>query len=153
MKRIFITALAAAAVLCLCACGAADEPERVPLTPVEVHQTAEPASGSEADTPPQEAPASETDIAEPPAAEAPVEEEEEDASAREKQARFEQAEALIGHPAQELFDILGEPESSQYASSCEVDGGEEGMQFYDGFYVWTLRTAEEETVRAVYLDE
>jgi len=151
MKRLLITALAAAAVLCLCACGAADEPERVPVTPVQPHEAAEPASGSEA-APPAEAPASGTDIAEPPAAEEPAAEEE-DASAREMQARFEQAEALIGHPAQELFDILGEPESSQYASSCEVDGGEDGMLFYDGFYVWTLRTAEEETVRAVYLDE
>ena len=53
----------------------------------------------------------------------------------------------------ELFAAIGEPESSQYASSCEVDGGEDGMQFYDGFYVWTLRTDEEELVRAVYLDE
>ena len=118
---------------CLCACGSAEEPSTssVPLAPITTEEVA--ASESDALQAVREAPASESDAA--------------------SDALYEQAQEYIGRPAEELFAAIGEPESSQYASSCEVDGGEDGMQFYDGFYVWTLRTDEEELVRAVYLDD
>ena len=66
---------------------------------------------------------------------------------------YDAALAYVGASVEELYDAIGEPESSQYASSCEQDNADDGMLFYDGFYVWTLRTADGETVRAVYLDE
>lgn len=144
MKR-WLTAVPAL-LMCvfLCACGSTAEPETelVPLSPVAESVTA---SESDAADAAHEAPASDTDAAAP--------EPEADAAESAPDPRYEQAQEYIGHTAEELFAAIGEPDSSQYASSCEVDGGEDGMQFYDGFYVWTLRTADEELVRAVYLDD
>jgi hypothetical protein len=62
------------------------------------------------------------------------------------------AQECIGCTADQLYAAIGEPtDGSQYAASCAQDDAEDGMLFYDGFYVWTLRTAEEEIVQAVYL--
>ena len=66
---------------------------------------------------------------------------------------YEDAEQCIGQPLEALYEAVGEPESYQYASSCEEENAEDGMLFYDGFYVWTLKTESEEIVRAVYLDD
>lgn len=142
MKRTIAAALALLLCACLCACGSAaqEDTELVPISPVLDPVVA--ASESDAAAAVHEEPASPADTATPPP-------EPED----EANALYEQAQEYIGRPAAELFEAIGEPESSQYASSCEVDGGEDGMQFYEGFYVWTLRTEDEELVRAVYIDD
>lgn len=57
----------------------------------------------------------------------------------------------IGLTVEELYDAIGEPGNIQYGASCEEEGAEDGMLFYDGFYVWTVKTEEQETVREVYV--
>ena len=66
---------------------------------------------------------------------------------------FAQAQELVGEPVNALYEAIGEPTDSQYAVSCLEDGAEDGMLYYDGFYVWTLRTEQDEIVHAVYLEE
>ena len=150
MKKRIITFLAAAMCLCLCACGEAAEPE--PADDVDL-QTMEPvidenaASESDAQALFREAPASDSDTVPP----------EEEATPSDMEAsvdeRLELAKSYIGLSAEELIAALGEPEDAQYASSCEAENAEDGMLFYDGFYIWTLKTDESELVRDVYPDE
>ena len=146
MKRIIAAALAAGMLLCLCACSRAeDEEPELNMEPLSPVFTPVPASVTDAESLPHEEPASAADIQTP---EPEPEAEPEDDLAE----RFEAAQAFIGYTAEELIAALGEPESSQYAASCEVDG-EDGMLFYNGFYVWTVRTEDEEIVRDVYPDD
>ena len=56
------------------------------------------------------------------------------------------AESCIGKDISELFALIGEPESADYAPSCLVEGGEDGMLYYDGFVVYTVRKGDVETV-------
>ncbi len=48
----------------------------------------------------------------------------------------------------ELYKLIGQPDSSDYAPSClNPDGGaEDGELYYDGFTVYTYKTADGETV-------
>ena len=48
----------------------------------------------------------------------------------------------------ELYDLIGQPESSDYAPSClNPDGGaEDGELYYEGFTVYTYKTADGETI-------
>ena len=62
---------------------------------------------------------------------------------------FELAESCIGKSVDELIALIGEPESSDYAPSCLIEGAEDGNWYYDGFTVYTLRTADGETVEYV----
>lgn len=62
---------------------------------------------------------------------------------------FALAESCIGKSVDELIALIGEPESSDYAPSCLVEGAEDGNWYYDGFTVYTLRTADGETVEYV----
>lgn len=62
---------------------------------------------------------------------------------------FELAESCIGKSVDELVALIGEPDSADYAPSCLVEGAEDGNWYYDGFTVYTLRTAEGETVEYV----
>ena len=75
---------------------------------------------------------------EAPATEAPAEPEENDAE-DEAAALVEQVLALKGQPVQELYDAIGMPTGeAEYASSCLVTGGKDGVLPYDGFTVYTL---------------
>ena len=56
----------------------------------------------------------------------------------EKKAPIEQASELIGGSVSELYDAIGQPADSKYASSCLGDG-EDGELYYDGFTVYTYR--------------
>lgn len=56
------------------------------------------------------------------------------------------AESCIGKDVSELFALIGEPNSADYAPSCLVEGGEDGMLYYDGFVVYTVREGDVETV-------
>lgn len=52
---------------------------------------------------------------------------------------------LKDHPVAELYALLGEPESSDYAPSC-MGPGEDGCLYYDGFTVYTYRENGSEVV-------
>ena len=74
--------------------------------------------------------------------------------AQTSEGDYGKALACKGRPVEELYAAVGEPLSEPtYGPSCLVEGGEDGMLLYDGFYVWTVRTAEGETVHEVGLDE
>lgn len=47
-----------------------------------------------------------------------------------------------------LYDLIGQPNSSDYAPSCLGDG-EDGNLYYDGFTVYTYREGDTETVSFV----
>ena len=55
------------------------------------------------------------------------------------------AESCIDKDVSELYALIGEPESSEYAPSCMVEG-EDGALYYDGFVVYTTRVGDVETV-------
>lgn len=64
----------------------------------------------------------------------------------ETDTRKEIAMALIEAPVEELYAAIGYPNSSDYAPSCLVEGGEDGNLYYDGFIVYTIRKGDQETV-------
>ena len=66
---------------------------------------------------------------------------------------YGKALGYVGQPTSALFSAIGQPFDSAYSASCEEEGAEDGMLYYNGFSVWTMRTATGEIVRAVYLDE
>ena len=75
---------------------------------------------------------------EPAATEAPAEPEG-DGAEDEVAGLIEQVLALKGKPVQELYDAIGMPTGeAEYASSCLVTGGKDGVLPYDGFTVYTL---------------
>ena len=57
----------------------------------------------------------------------------------------------VGRPVSELYAALGQPvETPSYGPSCLTEGAEDGILTYEDFYVWTVRTADEELVHDVY---
>lgn len=58
------------------------------------------------------------------------------------------AESCIDKTVQELYALIGEPESSEYVPSC-LGSGEDGNLYYANFTVYTYREGEIETVRVV----
>ena len=128
MKKIVILLLAAVLLLGLCACG---KEEATPTEPVLNVQPKE-----EAAVVPE---APETVIETQASAEAAPETA---APAEDKKAL---AESCIDKDISELYALIGEPESSDYAPSCLVDG-EDGSLYYDGFVVYTTREGDVETV-------
>lgn len=55
----------------------------------------------------------------------------------------------IGSSVETLYETIGEPEDSSYASSC-TGPGEDGELYYDGFTVYTYRENGTETVTDVW---
>jgi len=109
--------------LCLCACGAEDKPAELPA--------------------PTEAPAPAEESA------APVEEPVDDAVAEAPAEDLKAiAESYIEKEVSELFDAIGMPKESNYASSC-IGEGEDGEHIYDGFTVYTYKEGESEIVKVV----
>lgn len=135
MKRIVAVLLLLTVLAGLCACGRGDKPADETAQPTETAQTAA-ASNSDADAV-DVPPASGTD------------------TTAVNTAAYETAQQYIGRTVGELYAAIGEPTDSQYAASCEEENAEDGMLFYDegGFYIWSVRTATDETVRAVYLNQ
>lgn len=140
MKKTLIAFLCAVLALCLTGCGGEAAPEPSPevkletLAPIQTVEEVMEASAADAQARAEEAPASATD--------AELDEE-----------AFAAAEACVGLTAEELYAAVGEPTGDvSYASSCLEENAEDGMLFYDelGFYVWTVRNADGETVHAVY---
>ena len=60
------------------------------------------------------------------------------------------AESCIDKTVEELFALIGQPDSSEYAPSCLNPGvGEDGNLFYEDFTVYTYREGDEEVVTYV----
>ena len=55
------------------------------------------------------------------------------------------AKSCINKPVAELYALVGQPISSDYAPSCMGDG-EDGNLYYDGFIVYTYREGDTESV-------
>ena len=62
---------------------------------------------------------------------------------------FEIAQKYIDRPLDELIDVIGEPLSSEYVPSCLIQGGQDGILQFDGFWVSTIKDGDLETVNAV----
>lgn len=56
------------------------------------------------------------------------------------------AQGLIGRPVSELYAAIGKPISSDYAPGCLEPDSEDGELVYNGFVVYTVRTATREYV-------
>lgn len=147
MKKITALLLLLGLMMSLCACGNQSEPVQesdnlVPMEPVLPEATVDPAVIEEIMV------ASETNATalgeqEPPASATDVNLDEE---------AYALAQEFIGLSAAEMQAAIGEPTSVQYAASCLEEGAEDGMLFYPGFYVWTVRNGADETVHDVYLN-
>lgn len=131
-----------------------DAPEPADTEPVEPADEPEAAEPDSADTAAQEPqpPAEEEPTPEPqpePEPEPPAVEEPQpvEAAPADKKAA---AEGLIGHPVSELYAAIGQPISSSYAPSCLDLEADDGELIYDGFVVYTLKTADAETVDSVF---
>lgn len=140
MKKIISLLLAALMMLSLAACGGAKDDE-AGATP-EPTTTEGPSVDLEASATDVEQ-ANQTHI--PPASATDLVFDEE---------TFAKAQECIGLSVDELYEAIGRPaQEPTYGLSCLQEGAEDGMLLYDGFYVWTIRTQEGETVHDVDVDE
>ena len=55
--------------------------------------------------------------------------------------QIELVQGLIDAPVDELYEAIGQPADSAYASSC-LGEGEDGELYYDGFTVYTYRDTD-----------
>lgn len=67
---------------------------------------------------------------------------------QEQKSPKELAESCIEKTVEDLYELIGEPQSSDYAPSC-LGPGEDGNLYYEGFTVYTYRENGTETVRVV----
>ena len=129
MKKITALLLIALLSLSLAACGAA---EPAPAKEEAPQQAAAPETAAEAEPPAAEAPAEEAETAALPGE---AQEVGEVLSTEEIIARVVE---MQGQPVEELIDWLGEPASRDYASSCNIEGGQDGQLDYGDFTVFTI---------------
>ena len=120
MKKYVSILIAVLLLLILCACG---EPAETPTQPqtqaTEPSQTeSQPADSTDAST---------------------------ETTAADLKAL---AESCIGKSVEDLYALIGEPESAEYAPSCMGDG-KDGNLDYGDFVVYTYREGEEEVVNHV----
>lgn len=128
MKKLIVMLLSVLMLLGLCACGS-EAPEAEDIQ-IDVKPKVEETIAVEETTPATEAePVVEETVAADPVADLKA-----------------LAESCIDKDVSELYALIGEPESSDYAPSCLVEGGEDGMLYYDGFVVYTTREGDVETV-------
>lgn len=120
MKKYVSILLAVLLLLSLCACG---EPAETPTQPQT--QATEPSQT-------ESQPAESTD--------APTQ-----TTAADLKAL---AESCVDKSVKELYALIGEPESADYAPSCMGDG-DDGNLNYGDFIVYTYREGEEEVVTYV----
>lgn len=135
MKKLILSALLISMILCLCACGQQAAPEPTPA--------------------PTSAPAAPVVTSTLPGADivaAPAPEEEAPAAPKYDEEKFNAALDFKGKDVSALYEAIGEPADSSYASSC-LGKGDDGELYYDGFTVATYREGENETVREVYVNE
>ena len=70
-------------------------------------------------------------------------------SGQTQKSQLELAQSCIDKPVEDLYALIGQPESSDYAPSCLTEGGEDGNLYYADFIVYTLRTGDTEIVKDV----
>lgn len=129
MKKLIALLLAVLMIASLCACGAAT-PEAPETTEGMTEETTE-------------APLEES-------TEEITEEVTETIPVAVGNADMALAESCIDKSVEELFQLIGEPISADYAPSCLNPGeGEDGNLEYDGFIVYTYREGDQETVQYV----
>ena len=126
MKKMIVMLLAFVLLLGLCACG---KEEAAPTEPaINVQPKVEATVAVEETDAPTEAPTEAATEAAPAADQKTL------------------AESCMDKDISELYALIGEPASSEYAPSCLVEGGEDGALYYDGFVVYTTREGDVETV-------
>ncbi len=62
---------------------------------------------------------------------------------------FDIARRYIDQPLDELTSVIGQPLSSVYGPSCLIAGAQDGQLQYDGFWIYTLKDGDTETVKDV----
>lgn len=155
MKRnLLLAALCLICALLLIGCGST-APDPTPA-PAETAAPAESAAPAETEAP-SETPVPNAEPEAEPSAEpvamlpdAGLVRDTEDSSESDK--LFELAKSYVDKPLSELQAELGEPLSSTYVSSCLIPGGEDGELHYNGFTVYTVKSADSETVQDVLAD-
>ena len=145
MKKFFAFMLALAMLFALCACGAKEEPAAAEVPKPEAQPVAD--DSGDVGTDSEAADASGADVyvlTDDMLAEDEV-------NPNFDEAMFNAALACKGESVDALYAAVGEPDDTHYVSSCLDLTGEDGELFYDryGFYVWTLKNAEGETVQDV----
>ena len=155
MKRnLLLAALCLICALLLIGCGStAPDPTPAPAETAAPAESAAPAeTEAPSETPVQNAEPEAEPSAEPVATlpDAGLVRDTEDSS--ESDQLFELAKSFVDKPLSELQAELGEPLSSTYVSSCLIPGGEDGELHYDGFTVYTVKSADSETVQDVLAD-
>ena len=141
MKKFAALFLALMMVLALCACGSEEAPAEAekPEAPVVADD-----SGEDLD-----------DVQDASGADVYVLTDDmlaaDEANPNFDEAMFNAALACKGESVDALYAAVGEPDDTHYVSSCLDLTGEDGELFYDryGFYVWTLKNADGETVQDV----
>lgn len=126
-----ICILLACLTLLLCACAAQEQPPETVKTPADT--TAAPETKAPATEPPRQ----ET--------EAPTQAETEPVATEEESKALALAKTCIDKPVEELYALIGEPESTDYAPGC-MGHEMEGNLYYDGFIVYTYVDSGEEIV-------
>lgn len=126
MKKIVVMLLAALLLMSLCACGKEETAPTAVDEQINVTPKVEETTPTAVETPTETTP--ETEAVE---------------TAADLKAL---AESCIDKDVSELYALIGQPNSSDYAPSCLVQGGEDGMLYYDGFVVYTTREGDVETV-------
>ena len=130
MKKLIVLMLCALLLLGLCACGGEEAPAeemnlnvapKVDVTVPKEEETVEIATAA-------------------------TQEPDEAVAERNIQERKALAESCIDKDVNYLYELIGKPNSADYAPSCLVQGGEDGMLYYDGFVVYTTREGDVETV-------
>ena len=126
MKKIVVVLMAVVLLLGLCACGKEEPAPTEPVLHVQPKEEAAPAAPEVVET--QAATEAAPEKADPAASKKVL------------------AESCIDKDISELYALIGEPASSDYAPSCLEEGGEDGSLYYDGFVVYTIRVGDVETV-------
>ena len=134
MKKIAILMLCLS--LLLCGCGGAPAETTAPKAPA---QTTAPAETTVPETTVPETTAAQVETT------APETTEETEAV---DEARV-LAESCIDKSVEELYKLIGEPDSADYAPSCLDENGEDGILYYENFIVYTYREGDNETVSFV----
>ena len=123
MKKRIALLLCMVMLMGLCACGAKAE-ETTPPTAAPTTQVKTPEENAQKTQTPKTTEPAQTEAA---------------------QDMVEVVRQYIDKPIEDLYKVIGQPLSSDYASSCLGDG-EDGLLVYDGFVVYTYREGDVETV-------
>lgn len=143
MKKFAALFLALMMVLALCACGSEEAPAEDAVPAAAPQEAADDSGDTVTET--QDASGAEVYVLTDDMIAA------DEANPNFDEEMFNAALACKGESVDALYAAVGEPDDTHYVSSCLDLTGEDGELFYDryGFYVWTLKNADGETVQDV----